>query len=307
MVRLSFIIATYNRAEGIVATLRTLCRQTLPKESFEVCVTDNNSCDNTAQCIRRFAEENPGMNIVYAFEQKQGLSHARNCAIRHSSGEILVVVDDDELIDPALAQTYLDFFDAHPAAAAAGGAVVPQYGVELPAWFSPYIDELISGSFDLGPKVKLFGPDRYPRGGNFAIRRPMIEKYGDFNVCLGRKGGSVIGGEEKDLLARLRKGGEKLYYVPGAVITHIIPDAKVTDEYFNRITRMVGVSERIRTCSISGWAYLKRIAVEILKWGATLLLAFGYTLKGAPAKAEYLVRMRWNISRGLLGFSRPDN
>ena len=40
-----------------------------------------------------------------------------------------------------------------------------------------------------------------------------------------------MGGEEKDLFARLRAGGEEIYYVPGAIIYHIIPEQKLTPEY----------------------------------------------------------------------------
>ncbi len=303
MIRLSFIIATYNRAGGLVVTLETIARQTLARELFEVVVADNNSSDDTAVRFREFAAAHPGMNLVYAFEPNQGLSWARNCAIAHSSGDVLVVVDDDELIDERLAEIYLEFFDANPLAGAAGGRVVPVYGVALPRWFSPYIEELISGAFDLGRRVKRFGPDRYPRGGNFAIRRSMIDRYGMFNTDLGRKGASVLGGEEKDLLGRLSGAGEQIYYLPGPVIEHIIPDAKVTDEYFLKITRMVGVSERVRTRSVSQAAYVKRVAVEAVKWGAAGALALGYLLRCRPSKGWYLLKMRWNITGGLLSRS----
>lgn len=295
---LSFIIATYNRADGIINTLLTIAGQTLDPALFEVVVADNNSTDGTAARIRDFAAAHPAMNIVYCHEPNQGLSWARNCAIKHSKGQVLVIVDDDENIDPGLAGAYLEFFRGYPTAAAAGGKVVPVYGVPRPEWFSPWVEELISGAFDLGEGIKPFPPHRYPRGGNFAIRRTMINRYGDFNTELGRKGNAVMGGEEKELLGRLEKAGEEIFYLPAASIEHIIPDAKVTKEYFDKITRMVGVSEKTRTLGKSKGKYALRLAQEAFKWGATLLLAARYL--ATPQKAVYLVRMRAGITRGLL-------
>lgn len=300
MVRISFIIATYNRAGGIITTLASLLGQTLDPALFEVVVADNNSSDDTAARVKAFAVDHPTMNLVYAFEARQGLSWARNCAIAHSRGELLVVVDDDELIDPALGAAYLDFFDSHPAVAAAGGAVVPRYGMERPRWFSPWIEELISGAFDLGREAHEFRGERYPRGGNFCIRRSMIDRYGLFNTDLGRTGGKALSGEDKDLLGRLKAGGEQLWYLPGASIDHIIPDAKLTDEYFERVSRSLGASERIRTLSVSRRAFAKRLALEAVKWGGAMVYSAGYLLRGAPAKGRYLLRMRWYVTSGLL-------
>lgn len=299
MIRLSFIIATYNRAEALLTTLQTIHEQTLSKELFEVVVADNNSRDETAARFEEFAATHPDMHLVYCFEPQQGLSHARNCAIEHSRGDVLVVVDDDELIDAHLAKSYLDFFDTRLPAAAAGGVVVPKYGVKLPAWFSPRIDELISGAFYWGPRVRRFCGERYPRGGNFAIRRTMVDHYGRFNTALGRKGNLALGGEEKDLLGRLARGGERIYYLPEAIIHHIIPDGKVTDRYFEELTRKIGVSERIRTKGRP--AYLGRLLKEAVKWGGAIALAIIYACKGTPVKGRYLLRMRWNITCGLIG------
>jgi len=300
MERVSFIIATYNRAGGIIQTLTSLLGQSVDPALMEVVVADNNSRDDTAARIRDFAAAHPQMKLVYAFEPNQGLSWARNCAIDHSHGELLIVVDDDELIDPALAQTYLDFFDAHPEAAAAGGGVVPRYGIERPRWFSPWIEELISGAFSLGNKVHEFRGERYPRGGNFCIRRSMIERYGDFNTDLGRKGNRAFSGEEKDLLGRLTRGGEKLFYLPGAIIEHLIPDDKLTDEYFRRVSRSLGESERVRTLGMSRLSYAKRLVLEGVKWCGAMVYAVGYLLRGTPVKGFYLLRMRWYVSAGLV-------
>ena len=80
-----------------------------------------------------------------------------------------------------------------------------------------------------------------------------------------------MGGEESDLFERLARAGEQCWYVPDAVMWHIIPDRKLTEEYFRRLSRNVGVSQRMR--AKRNGRYGRALFGEALKWVATLLLA----------------------------------
>ena len=52
MLRLSLIIATYNRAACLVETLRSVAEQDAPRDEWECVVVNNNSADDTSE---RFA------------------------------------------------------------------------------------------------------------------------------------------------------------------------------------------------------------------------------------------------------------
>ena len=186
--------------------------------------------------------------------------------------------------------------------AACGGIVTPLYEFTVPKWLSRYAERPIAGTLYYGEKIIPFPKGKYPGGGNMAIRRSAIDQYGAFDPNLGRTGTSPMGGEEKDLFARLRAAGEQIYYVPGAIIYHIIPQEKLSPDYFDRLTKMVGKSERVRTRHMGIGAYCKRLFSEGIKWGGTCVLALSYLLRGESAKGHYLFKMRWNITRGLLGW-----
>lgn len=301
MIELSIIIATYNRAENLRRTLRSLTVQTLDNSLFEVVVVNNNSSDHTPKVCEEFALENPGINFRMITETRQGLSHARNAGLENSTGKYIAIIDDDEEVNADFAKSWHGFFEQFPDAAAAGGQMIPLYEYTPPGWLTKYTEGPIAGTFMLGDKVLLL-KRRYPIGGNMGIRRSAIEKYGMFNPELGRTGKSLLGGEEKDLIKRMRDGGEKIYYNPGAVIYHIIPEDRFSDEYFDRVTKMIGVSERIRTLAESETSYKKRLISELIKWEATLFLSIWYTLRFTPVKGKYLRRMRWNITQGLIDF-----
>ena len=190
-------------------------------------------------------------------------------------------------------RAYADFFDSHPEAVVAGGRIVAEYPGGRPAWMSKWVEMPIANPMDFGDAVRPFPAGRVPGGGNMAFRRAGLEGFGGFDPSLGRANGELIGGEENDFFERLRRGGETIWYVPGAVMWHIIPPSKLTEEYFRRLSRNVGVSQRLRA-RIHG-RMAKTCALEIAKWGATLLLA----LTMPPRKSRWLLRLRWGIARGI--------
>jgi GT2 family glycosyltransferase len=196
---------------------------------------------------------------------------------------------------------YLNFFANNPTIWAAGGPVEPVYETAEPKWMSHYTKRLITGYVNKGKKLLEYTDGSYPGGGNCAFRREVFAKIGQFNVDLGRKGNSLVGAEEKDIFDKIQSMGGRYFYLPAPVLYHIIPESKLTNDYFYRITSAIGVSERKRTQAISRWKYFKRLIAEGIKWGATFLLFIVYLLKFQSAKGMRLILFRWNVTKGLLG------
>ncbi|MCC8018301.1 MAG: glycosyltransferase [Rikenellaceae bacterium] len=300
-VRLSIVVATYNRPGTLVRTLESLTAQSLPAHLWEAVIVDNNSTDNTGEVFGRFTASRPGTeNIRMVFEAEQGLSHARNRGITECRGDIIAIIDDDELVNEDFAAGYLEFFDGHPDAAAAGGKITPLYEAGRPEWMSRYTKVPVAGTLDLSPRVRQFPRGRNPFGGNMAFRRETLNRAGLFDPAYGRSGKALLAGEEKELFERIRRIGGKVYWVPGPEIFHIIGPERLTREYFERLNYMGGVSERTRTLAKSRGKYIVRLFSEGIKWGASLLIAAGYCLTGKAAKAKYLLIMRRCITVGLL-------
>lgn len=303
---LSIIIATYNRGEKLARTLRSLAAQTLPAGEWEAVVVNNNSTDDTSGVFARFASaEGRGLNVRMVDETRQGLSWARNRGLAEARGEIIVMIDDDEEVNPGFLAAYRDFFAAHPAAAAAGGPMVACYEDARPRWMSHYTEALVASTIDLGSRVRRFPRRLYPIGGNMAFRREVFERIGAFDTALGRTGTALLGGEEKEFFGRVVASGGEIWWVPGAVVLHLIPPSRVTDAHFRKLSRMVGVTARVLSRGRGG--YVRALVAETVKWGATLTLAAWFTLILRPSKSRYLIIMRREITRGLVcgdsGFS----
>ena len=297
MKKLSIVVATYNRSQSLLRTLRSVVGQTAPAEQWECVVVNNNSTDDTEAVFADFARENPTFDLRMVTETKQGLSNARNCGIEASVGDYIAIVDDDETLEDSFVESYIEFFDSFPTAMAAGGAVKACYESARPRWMSRFTEQMIANPLDLDIAVTLFPQNRVPAGGNMAFRREVFDRVGLFNPQLGRNGKSLVGGEENDLFARLRRAGELLYFVPNAAIFHHIPDSKLTDDYFDRLSYNVGVSKRLR--AEADGEVGKLLKSESRKQVATYLLYVLYMLVLQPLKAKYRLRMRNGIYKGV--------
>ncbi|MBO4621864.1 MAG: glycosyltransferase family 2 protein [Paludibacteraceae bacterium] len=298
---LSVIICTYNREKYIRPLLESLAANDLPKNEYEILLVDNNCTDNTRAICGEFSKDHPGLTFRYMTEPEQGLSAARNKGIREAKGNILLYVDDDALVDSHYLRDYAEFFASHPETMATGGPISPSYETAEPDWMSPYTRALITGWMDYGKRVRTYPKGRYPGGGNAAYRKEVFEKVGLFNTNLGRKGGNLMGSEEKDIFDKMHAQGMQVLYLPQPVLHHIIPQTKLENSYFTRLTLQIGISERERTKAIGSGKYLKRLFSEAVKWAGTLVLFCGYSLLGQPQKGKKLIRFRRNVTRGLLG------
>ena len=292
MLRLTLLIPTFNRSRELLRALRSVAEQRLDPALWECVIVDNNSTDDTADAVARFAEEHPTLQIRRVVEPKAGVSHARNRGLQEARTELIASIDDDERINPNFLEAYLRFFDTHPEANIAGGKIIAEYPSGRPAWMSRWTERPIANPMDYGETVRPFPKGALPGGGNMAFRRSVALRYG-FDTQLGRVGGKLIGGEENDFFLRLVASGETLWYVPQAVMWHIIPAEKLTTDHLDRLSYHIGISQRrraLRDGKLSG-----ALVAECVKWVATLLL--GLTL--SPRKWVRVVRMRRQISRGV--------
>ena len=125
----SIIIPTYNRPHWLGQAIESALGQTYP--STEIIVVDDGSANNAAGVI---AAGYP--NVRYEYQANKGLGAARNAGIRHSSGEFLAFLDDDDWLTPDSVAVRMAALEAVPEAgfvysdlylADAAGSVLGRY------------------------------------------------------------------------------------------------------------------------------------------------------------------------------------
>jgi glycosyltransferase involved in cell wall biosynthesis len=229
---ISIAICTYNNAKKLAVTLESLRGLICPRVlQYEILVVDNNSCDETKEVVGRF-QGVLGQRLRYVFEGIQGLSHARNRALKEAMGDIVSYIDDDVKVEPGWLSAVAAAFEEYPAAVV-GGKSYLIYPSKRPSWL-PEQYEILLSKLDYGDQV-LVGTDKDLFGLNFSVRKDMALRAGGFDPSLGRCGAvSLRCGEESDLLRRIRDFGGVAVYEPRAVVGHIVSQERLAMRWFVR-------------------------------------------------------------------------
>ena len=126
---ISFVVPAYNEERLIGATLDAIhaaAREVA--HPYEVIVANDSSTDNTPAIARAH-----GARVVDCHHRQ--ISRVRNTGARASTGDVLIFVDADTLISPAVVRASLEAIDR---GAVGGGASLHVEG-ELPWWGPPLL------------------------------------------------------------------------------------------------------------------------------------------------------------------------
>jgi|RhiMethySRZTD1v2_1073278.scaffolds.fasta_scaffold123976_3 L-malate glycosyltransferase len=233
MVDLSLIIATRNRARSLESTLERLWRQQPEGACWEVIVVDNGSVDDTPQVIERASKRLP---IVALYEPAPGINRSLNRALDAARGDLLVFTDDNVEPSPGwLGELYRASRERNGYNIFCG-PIVPNYPEGTPDWLTSHRFSVMafgSWSFDK-PEGELRVT---PCGANYAIRASALGRL-RFRADLGaQQKRSPLGGET-ELLHRLFRRGERVIYVPTAVVGHDVQERQTRLGWlFNRAFR----------------------------------------------------------------------
>lgn len=225
-------LCTHNHLDRLKVTLAALQVLEGPPQGWELLVVDNASTDGTAEYLTD-AGWRPRQALARVVrEEKLGLSNARNCAIEQAAGEYLLFIDDDETPDPQWLVGHASAMVKYCPDALGGPIDVELVGGTRPPWLH---DELLGfiGKLNHGGEGRwLTAPDTPIFGGNFAFRRTVFDRIGNFDSGLGRLGAANFGGEDIEIYDRLLQAGCTVRWVPDALIYHRVESSKLRRGYF---------------------------------------------------------------------------
>ena len=228
---ITVILCTHNRNESLAKALASVAIQELPQNvEWEILVVDNNSKDQTAKVVEKFASQYPG-RFRYLFEPQPGKSFALNEGIEAAQGSILAFVDDDVAVEPtwlANLTTKLRTEDW----VGAGGRIVSDWNSPIPRWLPCFDKQALGPLVAFDPSSESGPLLEPPFGTNMAFRKSVFEKYGGFRTDLGPRPGSEIRSEDTEFGCRVLAAGERLRYEPSAVVYHAVPENRIRKEYF---------------------------------------------------------------------------
>jgi len=288
---LSILIATYDRPESLVETLRCLSECT-SRELFEVVVIDNGKKPLVSAAMLDL----PGLPAPRLLrEGRGGKSHALNRALDEGGlAEIIAVLDDDT--SPAV-----DWIDAVLAASRR----LPQYaifagrtridwpmGLEVPRWArSRLAGGILFSVFDSGTGHDVeFGVDspRFPSGNHFWFRRSLLREGVRF---------PDVWTTEAHFVVHLEGLGHRGVFVSEAVVGHRVQPGLVDPRVFElralRFGRDMAYLEAYpRPAEMRPWLHRLRALAALAGWSMAWL---GARCAGEDFGLSTRARALWGI------------
>lgn len=225
--KLSIVIVNYNVEHFLEQCLFSV-RKAIANIEAEVFVVDNNSVDGS---LKMLADKFPEVKVI-ANKDNVGFSRANNQAIRISTGEYVLLLNPDTVVEDDTFTKTIEFMDSHPDAGGLGvkmvdgkGRFLPESKRGLPTPATAFYK--MFGLTKLFPHSKRFA--RYYLGhldndeineveilaGAFMLmRRETLDKCGLLDETF------FMYGEDIDLSYRITLAGYKNYYYPKTRIIH---------------------------------------------------------------------------------------
>ncbi|MCJ7534513.1 MAG: glycosyltransferase family 2 protein [Anaerolineales bacterium] len=218
----SIIIVNWNTQEIISQCLHSIYTSQTAKK-FEVWVVDNGSSDASVKMI---TESYPQVRLI-ANEKNVGFAHANNQAFMQSSGENVMLLNPDTVVEKDVIENLVNFLDQTPDVGAVGPRLLnPDGTLQESAYPEPTL---------LREFWRMFHLDRFYYFAEYPMDQWSVGKDREVDVLMGacmlirRKALDQVGfldeeffiySEEVDLCTRIRNYGWRLFWIPSVKVIH---------------------------------------------------------------------------------------
>ncbi len=243
---ISVVTCTHNpKPHYFQRLLDALRAQTLPTNQWELIVVDNRS-DPPVEGRFDFAWH-PHWRLVR--EESLGLTPARLTGIREASGEVLIFVDDDNVLDPDYLQEVTRIAAERPYLGAWSGQCRGVFEEPPPEWTRRYWGNLVIREFneDVWSNLPRLAATM-PCGAGLCLRRETAVRYlavndaGERRVQFDRKGASLMSGGDNDLAACACDIGLGVGLISTLKLQHLISPGRLTEDYLARLAHGIHYS-----------------------------------------------------------------
>lgn len=239
MIDVSVIFATRDRADLLEQTLGHFAAQELAGLTWQVIVADNGSSDRTPDVLRAAAATLP---LDWLTETAPGKNRALNRALPLARGRLLVFTDDDVVPEPRWIAELAAAAERWPDHAIFGGRILPIFPPATPAWLQQHW--FVGAAYAKYELPQDEGPTKHlPFGPNFMVRAAAMTGVW-YHEGIGPAGEDYVSGSETELLLRLTRRGERIIYVPGATVGHVVRPSQLGLEW------LFGRSYRLGRCLV---------------------------------------------------------
>jgi len=207
----SVIMPAWNEAASISTSIESVLSQSYSK--LELLVIDNQSTDDTAEIVQRYAYQDYRVRLLSS--QENGVSSARNQGLKHAQGDFISFLDADDKYLPGSIERRVAALETHP------------------SWSGVYgIAEIVDEHFNrlgwqLGVLSSITFKDLYrcPIHINALMGRSELLQSEHFDK-------NLTNGEDWLYLSRLLRQGKTFYSINLPVVTYRLHTRSTTQRKF---------------------------------------------------------------------------
>lgn len=245
-IRVSVIICAHQPdSRHLCRTLEALRAQTLSSDVWELLVVDNQS-DPPLKLDESLAWH---PHAKYIREENLGLTPARCCGIYHTSADLIVFVDVDNVLHADYLAKALEIASQHPKVGVWSGQAHPEFEESPPDWTRPYWAMLAIREFSHDKIMMAFDRSQsLPHGAGMCLRREVASAYinemviTNWRLLLERKGQSLMSGGDSDLALLSMRHGWGIGQFMQLHLDHLIPPNRLTESYLIRLKKAMAAS-----------------------------------------------------------------
>src|SRR5215467_4652924 len=194
--RFSVIIPTFKRAQLLGDAIRAALAQT--HTNREILVVDDGSPDDTRDVASTFGEA-----VRYLRQENKGKSAALNLGIGASTGDVIIVLDDDDLFPPWTVAKHAEALERNATADFSFGRFVRFSGDRLPSPTDLWDEEFVPTHDPRRLVVKLMENCFLPNPA-WAVRREAQMRVGPYDE-------SMYYSHDYDMILRLARRNEGVF------------------------------------------------------------------------------------------------
>lgn len=226
---ISIIIPTRNRKKKLIRLINSILNSNYPKNKMEIIIVDDASTDGTSayllQTFKNFIEN--GKLKIIRNEKNVLLAASRNMAIEEATGDYILLIDDDNIIDKDCIKNLIDTFSLNERV----GVVLPimyYYRDKKRVWCAGVKRNMITSitrfigrdEIDNGQFNKLINSEDFLNA--FMIKKEVLEIVKLFDEKT-----FPIHYDEADLGKRIKNAGYKIICNPKSRVWHDICSPKM--------------------------------------------------------------------------------
>lgn len=216
----SIVIVNYNTPQYTDQCLGSINKNP-PVCSYEIVIVDNASSDGSADWLE---EHHRNIKIVRS-DKNRGIAGGNNLGIRAASGKYILLLNNDTLVKPGSIDRSIEFLEAHPEVAGAGGNLINEDGSFQSGYAGFHtLGQVFLILTKIGFLLRPCYPS-YPREDQLKEVDWMSTAFMTFRKDALEEVGLVdeeyfIYSDETDLQYRLKQKGWKIYYLPELETIH---------------------------------------------------------------------------------------